>query len=111
MIEKIEMWQLVDLLKGKEVIGVKWVYKIKLNFKGTIQKHKARVVTKRYLQKFGVNYNEAIALVAHLDTIRALIALATQKKWRIYQLDVKSTILNGFLEEEIYVEQSQGFVV
>ncbi|XP_071689253.1 uncharacterized protein [Rutidosis leptorrhynchoides] len=58
----------------------------------------------------GVDYNETFAPVARLDTIRALVALAAQRRWKIYQLDVKSAFLNGFLEEEIYVEQPQGFI-
>ncbi|CAA0825713.1 cysteine-rich RLK (RECEPTOR-like protein kinase) 8 [Striga hermonthica] len=110
MIEKNKTWELVDPPNNKEVIGVKWVYKTKLNPDGSIQKHKARLVAKGYSQLPGIDYNETFAPVARLDTIRALIALAAQKKWRIYQLDVKSTFLNGYLEEEIYVEQPQGFV-
>ena len=51
------------------------------------------------------------SLVARLDIIWALIALTTHKKWKIYQLDVKSSFLNGYLEEEIYVKQPQGFVI
>ncbi|PNX86396.1 putative LRR receptor-like protein kinase, partial [Trifolium pratense] len=88
-----------------------WVYKTKLNPDGSIQKHKARLVAKGYSQQPGVDYNETFAPVARLDTIRALIALSAQKGWSIYQLDVKSAFLNGILEEEIYVEQPQGFVV
>jgi hypothetical protein len=111
MIEKNNTWELVDCPHGKDIIGVKWVYKSKLNPDGSIQKHKARLVAKGYSQQPGVDYNETFAPVARLDTIRALIALAAQKGWSIYQLDVKSAFLNGILEEEIYVEQPQGFVV
>jgi len=89
---------------------VKWVYKTKLNPDGTIQKHKAKLVAKGYSQQPGINYNETFAPVARLYIIRALIALAAQKGWNIYQLDVKSVFLNGVLEEEIYVEQPQGFI-
>ena len=110
MIVKNETWELVDRPQDKDTIGVKWVYKTKLNADGSIQKHKARLVAKGYSQQYGVDYNETFAPVARLDTIRALIALAAQKKWKIFQLDVKSAFLNGYLEEEIYVEQPQGFV-
>lgn len=57
-----------------------------------------------------INYNETFAPVARLDTIRALIAITQQKGWSIHQLDVKFSFLNGVLEEEIYVEQPQGFM-
>lgn len=110
MIEKNKTWEMVDRPPNKEVIGVKWVYKTKLNPEGSVQKHKARLVAKGYSQLPGIDYTETFAPVARLDTIRALIALAAQKKWSVYQLDVKSAFLNGYLEEEIYVEQPQGFV-
>ena len=110
MIEKNNTWELVNRPHGKDIIGVKWVYKTKLNPDGTIQKHKARLVAKGYSQQPGIDYNETCAPVARLDTIRALIALASQKGWSIHQLDVKSAFLKGVLEEEIYVEQPQGFV-
>jgi len=68
------------------------------------------LVTKGYSQQLGIDYNETFAPVAQLDRIRALRALVAQKGWNIYQLDVKSTFLNGMLKEEIYVEQPQGFI-
>lgn len=67
-------------------------------------------MAKGYSHKLGIDYNEMFAPVARLDTIRTLIALAAQKKWKLYQLDVKSGFLNGVLKEEVYVEQPQGFV-
>ncbi|KAI5352933.1 hypothetical protein L3X38_005825 [Prunus dulcis] len=110
MIEKNETWELVDRPSDKPVIGVKWVYKTKLNLDGSIQKHKARLVVKGYAQKPGIDFNETFALVARLDTIRTLIALAAQKGWKLYQLDVKSAFLNGVLKEEVYLDQPDGFV-
>jgi len=111
MIEKNNTWEHVYCPNGKDIIGVKWVYKTKLNPNGSIQKLKARLVAKGYSQQPRVDYNETFSLVARLDTIRTLTALAAQKGWSIYQLDVKSNFLNGVLEEEIYVEHTQGFVV
>ncbi|KAM1746060.1 hypothetical protein ACFX11_012725 [Malus domestica] len=110
MIEKNATWELVDRPSNKPIIGVKWVFKTKLNLDGTVQKNKARLVAKGYAQKPGIDYNETFAPVARLDTIRTLIALAAQKCWKLYQLDVKSAFLNGVLEEEVYVEQPDGFV-
>ena len=75
----------MDRPEDKEVIGVKWVYKTKVNSDGSIQKHKARVVVKGYSQHFGIDYNETFAPVARLDTIRALVALVAQKQWRMYR--------------------------
>ncbi|KAL0387365.1 UNVERIFIED_CONTAM: Retrovirus-related Pol polyprotein from transposon RE2 [Sesamum radiatum] len=110
MIEKNNTWELTNRPKDKEVIGVKWIYKTKLNADGSIQKHKARLVAKGYSQLPGIDYTETFAPVARLDTIRALIAIAANKKWKIYQMDVKSAFLNGYIDEEIYVEQPQGFI-
>jgi Reverse transcriptase (RNA-dependent DNA polymerase)/gag-polypeptide of LTR copia-type/Integrase core domain/GAG-pre-integrase domain len=111
MIEKNNTWELVDRPKDREVIGVKWIYKTKLNADGSVQKFKARLVAKGFKQKPGIDYYETYAPVARLETIRTIIALAAQKKWRLYQLDVKSAFLNGYLNEEIYIEQPQGFQV
>ncbi|TQD98696.1 hypothetical protein C1H46_015689 [Malus baccata] len=111
MIEKNATWKLVDRPTNKPIIGVKWVFKTKLNLDGTVQKNKARLVGKGYAQKPGIDYNETFAPVARLDTIRTLIALAAQKSWKLYQLDVKSAFLNGVLEEEVFVEQPDGFVI
>ncbi|CAL9019831.1 unnamed protein product [Prunus brigantina] len=110
MIEKNNTWKLVDRPFDKPVIGVKWVYKVKLNLDGTVQKNKARLVAKGYSQKPGIDYDETFAPVARLDTIRTLIALAAQKEWSLFQLDMKSAFLNGILKEEVYVEQPQGYV-
>lgn len=106
MVKKNKTWELVDRPQNRKVIGVKWVYRTKLNADGSINKHKARLVVKGYAQIFGVDYSDTFAPVARLDTIRLLLAVAAQKKWKVYQLDVKSAFLQG----EIYVEQPEGYV-
>ena len=111
MIEKNDTWELVDRPQHRKVIGVKWVYRTKLNADGSVNKYKARLVVKGYSQVFGVDFSETFAPVARLDTIRMLLALTAQKGWKTYQLDVKSAFLNGYLQEEIYVEQPEGFQV
>ena len=95
VIEKNQTWELVDKPKDKDVIGVKWIYKVKHNPDGSVQTNKARLVAKGYSQQARVDYEETFAPVARLDTLRALIAFAASKGWMLYQLDVKSTFLNG----------------
>lgn len=102
--------ELTDLPKGQKTIGVKWVYKTKINEKGAVDKHKARLVAKGYKQKFGVDYKEVFAPVARMDTIRLVISMAAQHSWPIYQLDVKSAFLHGDLQEQVYIDQPLGYV-
>ena len=99
MINKNETWQLVERPKNHKVIGVKWVFKTKLNPDGLICKHKARLVVKGYAQQYGVDYQETFAHVARYDTIRLLFVLVAQNSWHIHKLDVKSAFLNGFVDE------------
>ncbi|KAL5567336.1 hypothetical protein UlMin_030500 [Ulmus minor] len=110
-IEKNDTWELTSLPKGHKAIGVKWVYKTKRNAKGEIERHKARLVAKGYSQKAGIDYDEVFAPVARLETIRLIISLAAQNKWKIHQMDVKSAFLNGVLEEEVYIQQPSGYEV
>ncbi|KAJ3676254.1 hypothetical protein LUZ60_003666 [Juncus effusus] len=109
-IEKNRTWDLVELPEGCRPIGVKWVYKKKVNGEGKIERYKARLVAKGYRQKAGIDYDEVFAPVARMETIRLLISQAAQFKWPVYQMDVKSAFLNGVLEEEVYVEQPPGYV-
>jgi len=95
----------VDKPGHKTTIGVKWVYRTKFNLDGSVNKYKARLVVKGYAQMFEVDFYETFAPVARLDTVRLLLALAAQKGCVIHQLDVKSAFLNGYLKEEIFVEQ------
>ncbi|PNX85069.1 retrotransposon-related protein [Trifolium pratense] len=108
-IEKNETWVLTDLPEHAKKIGVKWVYKTKLNENGEVDKYKARLVAKGYAQQFGVDYTEVFAPVARMDTVRMIVALAAQRGWIIYQLDVKSAFLHGELNEDVFVEQPRGY--
>ena len=91
------------LPKGVKPIGVKWVLKTKLNEDGDVEKFKARVVEKGYAQRHGIDYTEVFALVARLDTIRVIVAMATQLCWEVFQLNVNSTFLHGQLKEKVFV--------
>lgn len=76
---------------------------------GEVDKYKARLVVKGYAQRYGVDYTEVYALVARMDTVRLIIALAANRDWKLYQLDVKSAFLHGKLNEDVYVEQPKGY--
>lgn len=110
-IERNGTWELTELPKGAKCIGVKWIYKTKLNEVGEVSKYKARLVAKGYSQEHGIDYTEVYAPVARMDTIRTIIATAARKAWDIYQLDVKSAFLHGVLEEVVYIQQPKGYVV
>ncbi|KAL9429389.1 hypothetical protein AB3S75_031241 [Citrus x aurantiifolia] len=108
-IEKNNTWELTNLPTGAKKIGLKWVYKTKLKENGELDKFKARLVAKGYVQQQGIDYTEVFAPVARMDTVRMIVALAAQKGWNVYQLDVKSAFLHGELKEEVYVEQPKGY--
>ena len=76
---------------------------------GVIIRNKARLVAKGYSQQEGIDYEETFAPVARLEAIRIFLAFAAHSNFRVYQMDVKSAFLNGFLHEEVYVEQTKGF--
>lgn len=104
-------WTLVDLPPGFKPISCKWIFKEKMKVDGTIDKFKARLVAKGFTQKECIDYFDTYAPVARISTIRVLIALATIHKLEIHQMDVKIAFLNGDMEEEIYMEQPERFVV
>ncbi|KAK2440889.1 putative mitochondrial protein [Trifolium repens] len=109
-IERNHTWDLVDLPANKRPIAVKWIYKLKHLPDGTIAKYKARLVAKGFLQKPGIDFTGVFAPVARLETVRLVVAIANHFQWEFVQLDIKSAFLNGKLEEEVYVEQPQGFI-
>nr|GFA98389.1 putative RNA-directed DNA polymerase [Tanacetum cinerariifolium] len=110
-IEKNHTWELCDLPTEATPIGVKWVFKTKLNQNGSIDKHKARLVVKGYAQRQGIDYSEVFAPVARWDTIRTILAFAAQQGMKVHQLDIRSAFLYGELEETVFVEKPQGFEI
>ena len=90
-IEKKNTWELTTLPKDHRAIGVKCVYKMKKNVHGEVERYKARLVAKGYEQRHGIDYDEVYAPVARMETIRLLISLAAQMRWKIHQLNDKST--------------------
>jgi hypothetical protein len=97
-IQKNNTWDLTNLPRDAKIVGVKWIYKIKLNEHREVNKYKAHLVAKGYTQQHGMDYTKVFAPVARMDTIRLVIALAAQKRWSMFQLDVKSVLeLRTFL--------------
>ena len=103
-------WRLVDLPKGKNVVGCKWVFKVKRNADGDVSRYKARLVAQGYSQEAGQDYEEVFAPVARYSSIRSVLAIANQLDLEVHQMDVKTAFLNGDLENEIYMEQPEGYV-
>lgn len=96
-------------LKNKNIISTKWVFWNKLKKEGKILRNKAILVCKGYVQVGRMDFKETFALVTRLEVIRIFIALAMYKNFKVHQMDIKSTFLNGNMEEEVYIEQLNGF--
>jgi hypothetical protein len=110
-IMKNDVWEVVPRPEGKSVVTSRWLYKIKYVVDGSIEKFKARFVARGFSQVEGVDYDETFAPVARYTSIRAVISIAAEMGWKIHQMDVKTAFLNGLIEEEVYIEQPQGFEV
>jgi hypothetical protein len=108
-IEKNNTWELVPRPGDKNVIGSKWVFKKKMNEQRKIVRNKAKLVCKGYAQVEGHDFDETFAPVARLDAIKMFLSYACHNNFKVYQMDVKSTFLSGDLEEDVYVEQLEGF--
>ncbi|GJY96746.1 putative RNA-directed DNA polymerase [Tanacetum coccineum] len=104
------VWVLVDLPPGCKTVRSKWIFKKKTDMDGIVHTYKARLVAKGYTQLYGVNYEETFSPVADIRAIRILISIAAYYDYEIWQMDVKTTFLNGYLDEDIYMMQPEGFV-
>jgi hypothetical protein len=91
------------------VIGTKWVFRNKMNEEGTIVRNKARLVYKGYSQQERINFEEQFAPVVRLEVVRLFLAYVVHKDFKVYQMDVKFAFWNGEFEEELYIEQLEGF--
>eukprot|EP00253_Pinus_taeda_P022397 PITA_22397 len=108
-IERNNTWELVPRPKDKNVIQTKWIFKNKLNENGDVVKNKARLVCKGYAQQEGIDFQETFTPAARLEAM--FLALSSFQKFKVFQMDVKSAFLNGDLNEEVYIEQPDGFIL
>ncbi|GJT24651.1 retrovirus-related pol polyprotein from transposon TNT 1-94 [Tanacetum coccineum] len=102
--ERNKVWTLVPKPHGKTIIGTKWIWKNKMDENEIVIKNNARLVTQGYNQQEGIDYEETFAPVARLEAIRIFLAYAAYIGFMMYQMDVKSTFLNGKISKEIYVD-------
>ncbi|GKB75962.1 retrovirus-related pol polyprotein from transposon TNT 1-94, partial [Tanacetum coccineum] len=108
--ERLKVWELVPRLDKVMVITLKWIYKVKLYELGGILKNKARLVARGYCHEDGIDFEESFAPVARLEAVRIFLVFATHMNMIFYQMDVKTSFLNGILREEVYVSQPDRFV-
>ncbi|CAL9022062.1 unnamed protein product, partial [Prunus brigantina] len=103
-------WTLVPPPPNTNVMGCKWIFKIKKNADGTISRYKARLVAEGFSQEYGLDYEETFSPVVRHTTVRLILGLAVNFQWELRQLDVKNAFLHGELQEEVFMKQPQGFI-
>ena len=106
---KNDVWVVVPSPKEKSMVTSKWIYKMKHLADGNIEKCKARFVACGFSQKEGIDYGETFAPMVRYTSIRVILAIVAVMKWKVYQMAVNISFLNGVVEEEVYVEQPLGF--
>ena len=102
-------WDLIPFHPSQNIIGCKWVFRIKRNPDGSVARYKARLVAKGFHQRPGVDFTETFSPVVKPTTIRLILSLATTKGWQLRQLDVNNAFLQGSLSEDVFMQQPPGF--
>ena len=105
-----KVWTLVDLPDDRRAMENKWIFKKKTAMDGNVAVYKARLVAKGYRKVQGVNYDETFSPIVKLKSVRIMLAIAAFYDYEIWQMGVKTTFLNGFPKEELYMMQPEGFV-
>jgi hypothetical protein len=108
---KNNVWDIVSRPKDKSMVSSKWIYKIKHAADGSVEKFKERFVDRGFTQKEGIDYEETFSPVSRYTSIQTIISLAFIVGWKLHQMDVKTTFLNGKIEHEVSVEKPDGFLL
>ncbi|KAM1595278.1 hypothetical protein ACFX10_001586 [Malus domestica] len=103
-------WLLVPALEDRTIVGSKWVYKVKKNPDDSVSRYKARLVAQGFSQEHGIDYLDTFSPVVCHTTVRIILSLAAMNHWTLRQLDIKNAFLHGDLQEEVYMQQPQGFI-
>ena len=98
-------WEVVPRPFGKSVVGSIWIYKVKQETYGSVEKYKARFVAQGFSQVEWIDYEYTFAPFSMYSSIKSILALSAQMGWKIHHMDVNKSFLNGFIEEEVYIEQ------
>ena len=105
------VYEIVDRPAGKKVVKSKWVFRVKTNELGEVEKYKARVVAKGFSQVEGIDYDQTFSPTVRFESIRQLVAMGASKGMKMYQMDVTTAFLYAPLEEVVYMEQPEGTVL
>ena len=104
-----EVWELMEPLPNRKIVGSKWIFKQKIDADGTVKHYKARLVAQGYSQRFGLDYKETFSPVVRFESVRSVIALGEHYKLQLHQMDVSTAFLYGELSEEVFMKQPEGF--
>jgi len=109
-LNKNQTWELVSKPENCELITCKWIFRLKKNSDGVVDKYKARFVARGFSQSYGLDYEETFSPVAKMVTVRTIFSLGASMNWKLWQLDVKNAFLYGELDREVFMEQPKGYV-
>ncbi|KAE8686002.1 putative zinc ion binding protein [Hibiscus syriacus] len=102
-------WSLVRLPKDRVVVGCKWLFRVKHNFDGSVNRYKARLVAKGFSQVSGYDFKDTFSPVVRFATFNVILSIAVSNGWELQHVDINNAFLNGDLNDEVYMQQPPGF--
>jgi hypothetical protein len=108
---KNDVWDIILILEGKYVVASKLIYKIKHAVDGSVEKYKVRFLARGLSQVEGIDYEETFSLIFQYTFICMTISLYSSMGWKLHHMDVKKFFLNAEIEEEVYIEKPDGFMI